>query len=349
MENKDDIRLLSPEQLKDFFIEKNQSKYRVDQISDWLWKKGVSNFSQMSNLSDSLRKSLGEKFCLNKPTKIEVKKSIDGTMKYSIQLHDKNSVEAVLIPSKKRITACISSQVGCSLDCKFCATSRLIRKRNLFFYEIFDQLFYLNEQSNAHFKRKVSNIVFMGMGEPLLNYKNVVKAINKMKLCGGLNFSAKRITISTSGIPKGIKNLANENLNCNLAVSLHSALQETREKIMPFSKNFPLEELMESLKYWYSVTKKKILYEYIIFDGINDDIKHVKALAKICEVLPCKVNFIEYNPIGDKIFRPSKVEKLQLYQKYLTDKGIVNTFRISRGRDINAACGQLVNLNGFNL
>ncbi len=345
MKKKDDIRLLNSGELEEFFISKNQKKYRVNQVIDWIWCKGVDSFSQMSNLSDNLRKLLDNNFDLKKPIEIKSHKSIDGTIKYSIQLYDGNYVEAVLIPNKNRITACISSQVGCSLDCKFCATSRLVRKRNLLFYEIFDQLFYLSEQSKILFKRKISNVVFMGMGEPLLNYSNVVKALKKITLKHGLNFSPKKITISTSGIPKLIKNIAHEDLNCNLAISLHSAIQKTREVIMPFSKKFTLEDLIDSLKYWYSVTKKKILYEYIIFDGINDDVEHIKALVKICKILPCKVNFIEYNPIGDNTYRQSKVEKLHLYQKYLNNEGIINTFRISRGRDIKAACGQLINFN----
>ena len=345
MENKDDIRLLNSEKLKEFFINKNQKKYRVNQVLDWVWNKSISSFSQMSNISDDLKNILDKEFVLNKPIEIKSYKSSDGTIKYSIQLYDKNLIEAVLIPSKKRVTACISSQVGCSLDCKFCATSRLYRKRNLFCYEIFDQLFFLNEQSKFYFKRKISNLVFMGMGEPLLNYKNVVKAINKIKLKSGLNFSAKKVTISTSGIPKIIKHIAHEDLKCNLAVSLHSAIQKTREIIMPFSRKFPIEDLIDSLKYWNRVTKKKILYEYIIFDGINDNVEHINALVKICKTIPCKVNFIEYNPTGDLRFRRCKVEKLELYQKYLTNEGIVNTYRVSRGRDINAACGQLINLN----
>ncbi len=345
MKKKDDIRLLNSKELEDFFISKNQKKYRVSQVLDWIWCKGVDSFSQMSNLSDNLRKLLEKKFDLKKPIEVKSHKSSDGTVKYSIQLYDGNYVEAVLIPNKNRITACISSQVGCSLDCKFCATSRLVRKRNLLFYEIFDQLFYLSEQSKILFESKISNVVFMGMGEPLLNYSNVVKAVRKIKLKQGLNFSPKRITISTSGIPKLIKNIAHEDLNCNLAISLHSAIQKTREVIMPFSKKFTLEDLIDSLKYWYSMTKKKILYEYIIFEGINDDIEHINALVKICKILPCKVNFIEYNPIGDITYRQSKVEKLHLYQKYLNNEGIVNTFRISRGRDIKAACGQLINFN----
>ena len=345
MENKDDIRLLNSEKLEEFFINKKQKKFRVNQVLDWVWNKNISSFSQMSNISDDLKNILDKEFVLNKPIEIKSYKSSDGTIKYSIQLYDKNLIEAVLIPSKKRITACISSQVGCSLDCKFCATSRLYRKRNLFCYEIFDQLFFLNEQSKFYFKRKISNLVFMGMGEPLLNYKNVVKAINKIKSKSGLNFSAKKITISTSGIPKIIKHIAQEDLKCNLAVSLHSAIQKTREIIMPFSRKFPIEDLIDSLKYWNRVTKKKILYEYIIFDGINDNVEHIKALVKICKTIPCKVNFIEYNPTGDLRFRRCKVEKLELYQKYLTNEGIVNTYRVSRGRDINAACGQLINLN----
>ena len=345
MEKKEDIRLLNSGELEKIFTTKNQKKYRVDQVLDWLWNKGIDSFSQMSNLSDNLIRLLDKKFVLKKPIEIKSYKSSDGTIKYSIQLYDGNYVEAVLIPNKNRITACLSSQVGCSLDCKFCATSKLVRKRNLLFYEIFDHLFYLNEQSKTLFKKKISNVVFMGMGEPLLNYSNLVKAIRKIKLKRGLNFSPKKITISTSGIPKLIKNIAHEDLNCNLAISLHSAIQKTREVIMPFSKKFTLEDLIDSLKYWYRITKKKILYEYIIFDGINDDIEHIRAFVKICKILPCKVNFIEYNSIGDKKYRQAKAEKLYLYQKHLNDEGIVNTLRISRGRDIKAACGQLINFN----
>ena len=247
MEKKEDIRLLNSGELEKIFTTKNQKKYRVDQVLDWVWNKGIDSFSQMSNLSDNLIRLLDKKFVLKKPIEIKSYKSSDGTIKYSIQLFDKNFIEAVLIPSKNRITACISSQVGCSLDCKFCATSSLIRKRNLLFYEIFDQLFYLNEQSKFYFKRKISNVVFMGMGEPLLNYKNVVKAIKKMKMECGLKFSAKKITISTSGIPKVIKQIADENLNCNIAVSLHSAIQKTRENYA-FFKKIPLEDLIDSLK-----------------------------------------------------------------------------------------------------
>lgn len=336
------------EELENLAVNYGQAAFRGRQIYQWIYnyKNRNKSLDQINVLPLEFRNVLKSKGYNH--GELNLKQRIlanDGTLKLLLQTWDNQSIESVGIPTDNRLTACLSSQVGCPMDCQFCATGKEGLKRSLKSSEIIDQLLLIESEMD----QKVSNIVFMGMGEPLLNYKNVVKAINKMKLGNGLNFSAKRITISTSGIPKGIKNLANENLNCNLAVSLHSAIQETREKIMPFSKKFPLEELMESLKYWYSVTKKKILYEYIIFDGINDDFKHVKALAKICEVLPCKVNFIEYNPIGDKIFRPSRVEKLQLYQKYLTDKGIVNTFRISRGRDINAACGQLVNLNGFNL
>src|SRR5690606_18999265 len=217
-------------------------------------------------------------------------------------------VESVLIPAKSRTTACVSSQVGCSLDCKFCATARLKRMRNLNPDEIFDQVVAIDKESRLYFDRPLSNIVFMGMGEPLMNYNNVLKAIDKITSPEGLGMSPKRITVSTSGVPKMIKKLADDGVKFKLAVSLHSAGDEIRSKIMPFSENFPLKELRESLEYWYSKTKSRITYEYVVWKGINDSQRDIDALVKFCKYVPSKVNLIEYNPIDDGEFQQADPE-----------------------------------------
>ena len=267
----------------------------------------------------------------------------DGTAKFLISLSDKNIIEAVLIPTEKRITACISSQVGCSLDCDFCATSKISRMRNLNFYEIFDQTMILNTESSKLFGRTISNIVFMGMGEPLLNYKNVLKAIEMICSKKGLGISKKKITVSTSGISKIIKILADQNVKFNLAVSLHSAIEKTRNDIMPFSKDFPLNELLDSLNYWYKKTKSKITIEYLVWQAINDNMHHINSLVDFCVKVPSKVNLIEFNEIGNLKFKTPQNMWIQKYIEILKANNISVSVRRSRGKDINAACGQLAN------
>ena len=252
-------------------------------------------------------------------------------------------VESVLIPSNDRITVCVSSQVGCGLDCKFCATSLLKRMRNLEHYEIFDQIMKLNIEANKIFNSSITNIVFMGMGEPLLNYKNVVNSISKITSEFGLGISNKKITLSTSGISKMIRKMADENVKFNLAVSLHSAIEITRNRVMPFSKSFPLKDLVESLEYWYSKTKRKITFEYLVWKDINDDFQHINALVKICKRVPSKVNLIEYNSTDNKQFETADIEWINNYINVLKDNKIPVSVRRSRGKDIQAACGQLAN------
>ena len=272
-----------------------------------------------------------------------IKKSRDGTVKFLLSLPDNNVIEAVLIPTEKRITACVSSQVGCSLDCDFCATSKIKRMRNLDFYEIFDQLMILNFESLKLFGRPISNIVFMGMGEPLLNYKNVLKSIEMICSKKGIGISKKKITVSTSGMSKIIKILADKNVKFNLAVSLHSAIEKTRNEIMPFSKDFPLSDLVDSLNYWYQKTKSKITIEYLVWEAINDNISHVNSLVNFCKRVPSKVNLIEFNDIGNLKFKSAKNRWIQKYIEILELNKISVTVRRSRGEDINAACGQLAN------
>tara|TARA_B100000902_G_C27303621_1_gene914203 strand:- start:906 stop:1958 length:1053 start_codon:yes stop_codon:yes gene_type:complete len=342
-ENKRDIRSLSIEELEKFFIQNGDQPFRAIQVYQWLWKKGVHDFDFMTNLSKSTRKLLKKYFVINHIAIHRQQKSKDGTVKNLIKLFDNLMVESVLIPSANRTTACISSQVGCSFDCKFCATSRIKRMRNLNTDEIYDQVVAIDQQSRHYFGRPISNIVFMGMGEPLLNYKNLISSIDKITKPEGLGISPSRITVSTSGLPKIIMRMADDRVKFRLAVSLHSAIQAIREKIMPFSVKFPLEELAKSLKYWYQKTSKSVTYEYIIWKDINDNEKDISALVNFCNVIPCKVNLIEYNPIQDDEFFQADSEILKAYQSTLEANRIIVTVRRSRGKDIDAACGQLSN------
>jgi 23S rRNA (adenine2503-C2)-methyltransferase len=286
---------------------------------------------------------LDSNFVINHIEVDKIQKSSDGTIKNAVKLFDDYTVESVLIPTDDRTTACVSSQVGCSLDCKFCATSKLKRMRNLNPDEIYDQVVTINNQSLKYFKRSLSNIVFMGMGEPLMNYNNLIESIKKISSDKGLNMSQKRIVVSTSGIPKMIKKLADENLKVNLALSLHSAIEDTRNRIMPFSTKFSLEDIKESLLYWYSKTKRRITFEYIVWKGINDSVDDINALVNYCKSIPSKVNLIEYNSIGDENFTSASQSMIDLYKDLLEKNRITVTVRRSRGKDIDAACGQLAN------
>ena len=339
----DDIRSISLEKLNKFIEKNNFPLYRSNQIFNWINKSSVKSFDDMTNLPKSLIDLLKENFRLNFSQISSKQISIDSTMKFAIKLHDKLVVESVLIPSGDRVTACVSSQVGCSLDCEFCATSKLSRMRNLESYEIFDQIILLNEQSIENYSLPISNIVFMGMGEPLLNYNNVINSINLITGKEGIEISNKKITLSTSGISKMIHKMADDNVKFNLAISLHSAIESTRNEIMPFSKSFPLSQLIKSLEYWYKKTKRKVTFEYLIWKGINDNFEHIDALVKICKRVPSKVNLIEYNSIDDPRF--SKADELWVnnYLNILRENNVSASIRRSRGKDIQAACGQLAN------
>ena len=338
-----DIRSLSEDELCEFFVKKGFDSYRGKQVYEWIWKKSSYTFDNMTNISKDLRIMLDENFVINHIEVDKIQKSLDGTIKNAVKLFDDYTVESVLIPTEDRTTACVSSQVGCSLDCKFCATSKLKRMRNLNPDEIYDQVVTINNQSLQYFNRPLSNIVFMGMGEPLMNYNNLVKSIEKISSDKGLNISQKRIVVSTSGIPKMIKKLADENLNVNLALSLHSAIEETRNKIMPFSSKFPLNNIKESLDYWYTKTNRKITFEYIVWKGINDTTKDIDSLVSYCRSIPSKVNIIEYNSIGDEDFKSANNNIIEQYKRALEKNKITVTIRRSRGKDIDAACGQLAN------
>jgi len=340
---KKDIRKLSQQELEVYFQSIGEKTFRAKQVYEWLWKKNAHQFDDMTNISKPLRESLGDNFMIQ-PVEVDLlQKSNDGTIKNAVKLHDGNIVESVLIPTETRTTACISSQVGCSLDCTFCATARLKRMRNLTAAEIVDQVVIIDDESKRYFNRPLSNIVFMGMGEPLLNYNEVISAIKKITLPEGLGMSPKRITLSTSGIPKMIEKLADEDLKVKLAVSLHSAREEVRNVIMPFSEKFPLTDLANSLQYWYEKTKSKITFEYIVWGGINDQKQDIDALVRFCKKVPSKVNIIEYNSIDDGIYKQATDKALDDYIYALEKNNIVVNVRRSRGKDIDAACGQLAN------
>lgn len=342
-QEKKDIRALTKDQLRDFFVTNGDKAFRGNQVYEWLWQKSAHSFDVMTNISKETRDMLEGNFVINHIQVDQMQRSSDGTIKNAVRLHDDLIVESVLIPTATRTTACVSSQVGCSLDCKFCATSRLKRMRNLNPDEIYDQVVAIDNESRLYFDKPLSNIVFMGMGEPLMNYNNVLKSIDKITSKEGLGMSPKRITVSTSGVPKMIKKMADDGVKFNLAVSLHSAIDEVRTTIMPFNKNFPLKDLREALEYWYAKTKNRITYEYVVWEGINDSQKDANALVQFCRFAPSKVNIIEYNPIDDGEFQQASNKAIEMYQKTLEANGITVTVRRSRGKDIDAACGQLAN------
>ena len=340
---KKDIRAYTKDQLREFFVSQGDKSFRGNQVYEWLWSKGAHSFEGMTNLSKTTRELLEENFVINHIRVDQMQRSSDGTIKNAVRLHDGLVVESVLIPTATRTTACVSSQVGCSLDCKFCATARLKRMRNLNPDEIYDQVVAIDNESRLYHNHPLSNIVFMGMGEPLMNYKNVIKAIDMITSPEGLGMSPKRIIVSTSGVPKMIKKMADDEVRFGLAVSLHSAIDEVRTKIMPFNDTFPLSDLREALEYWYEKTKSRITYEYVVWEGINDRKQDIDALVRFCMYVPCKVNLIEYNPIDDGEFQQAKPEAINNYISALEKRNIVVNVRRSRGKDIDAACGQLAN------
>lgn len=343
VENKPNIRSFDKDELKELFIEKGEKGFRADQVYQWLWQKHVVDFESMTNISKPLRAFLEEHFCIHQLSTVTSQVSKDKTIKSAFSLFDGKIVEGVLIPTASRMTACISSQVGCSLDCKFCATAQLKMMRNLSPDEIFDQVVALNNQAKSNYKIPLSNIVYMGMGEPLLNYKNVMESIRLISSPEALGMSPKRITLSTSGVAKMIVKMADDGVKFNLALSLHVANNEKRSKLMSINDSNPLELIADSLKYFYEKTGTRITYEYIIFKDFNDDISDAKELADFCKHVPCKVNIIEYNPIENGYFQQASKHKTDAFIQYLESRNVIVNVRRSRGKDIDAACGQLAN------
>jgi len=343
---KKNIRHLSEEEIKANLAELSEPGFRAAQISQWVWQKGAASFDEMTNLPKALRDKLAENFDIYKMTIATRQISSDGTIKLAFRLYDGELVEGVLIPHEKRMTACISSQVGCSLACSFCATARLPRKRNLYFDEIYDQVALIHRETMQQNSLPLTNIVFMGMGEPLLNYGQVQKAIKKITSDEGLGMAPKRITVSTAGIAKMITKLGDENVKFNLALSLHAANDKKRNQIMAINETNDLETLKAALKHFYNQTGSRVTFEYVMLKGFNDTLEDAKELADFCAAVPCKVNLIEYNPIENGIFEKSSGNALHRFKDHLETRHIIANIRRSRGEDIDAACGQLANKGG---
>lgn len=337
------IRDLSLEQLTEQIVALGESSFRAKQIYEWLWKKSAVQFSEMLNLSKSLREQLESHYTINAIVIDVQQKSMDGTIKCRFKLVDGHMIEGVLIPSENRMTACVSSQVGCNLGCTFCATGFIKMKRNLEPYEIYDQVVLLNKASLEHHKQPLTNIVFMGMGEPLLNYNNVLAGIAKITGEDGLHISAKRITVSTAGLAKMIRKLADDQVKFNLALSLHAADDIKRSKLMPINEANNLNDLVKALNYFHDKTGNRITFEYILFDGINESMEDAKNLVTLCSKVPARVNIIEYNTIREADFHKSKEDQREKFIAYLETHRVVAKVRRSRGKDIDAACGQLAN------
>jgi 23S rRNA (adenine2503-C2)-methyltransferase len=341
---KPNIRTFSKDELGEYFESIGEKRFRLQQVWEWLWQKGAMDFNAMSNLSKDLRTKLEDKFVLPSLSINTTQHSEDGTVKSRFKTHDGHMIEGVLIPTEERLTACVSSQIGCSLSCKFCATGFLERQRNLSFDEIYDEVVLINQQAMAIYGKKLTNIVFMGMGEPLLNYKNVLKAIDRITAADGLAMSPRRITVSTAGVSKMIRQLGDDQVRFKLALSLHAANDKKRQEIMPINESNDLRSLVDALNHFYKQTKNEITLEYILFDNFNDSIEDAAELMKVYRQVPADlVNIIEYNPIDFARFKKPSEEKTAAFMQFLEKNRVNSRLRKSRGKDIDAACGQLAN------
>lgn len=343
--SKQNIRNLNFSEIKAQFEAMGEKSFRAKQVFEWLWKKNAGTFEEMSNLSKDLREKLETHFYIDKIVLDDQQISSDKTIKCAFEVDPGKVVEGVLIPTTNRTTACISSQVGCSLSCTFCATGKLKLMRNLTAGEIVDQVVYLRDQAENRYGQTLTNIVYMGMGEPLLNYKNVLRSIEMLTSEEGLGISPRRITVSTAGIAKMIKKLGDDQVKFNLALSLHAANDKKRSQIMEINDTNDLDTLREALEYFYEKTGSRVTFEYIIFKDFNDNLEDAQELAAFCKCVPCKINIIEYNPIDDGGFKQADTVKVDAFAKYLEDRNLVVNIRRSRGKDIDAACGQLANKN----
>lgn len=341
MEKKVAIRNLNFDQLKAEMLAAGEPAFRAKQVYEWIWKKAARSFDSMGNIPKTTREWLSEKFSLQIVTTAEAQYSSDRTIKSSFELYDKNLVEGVLIPTRERMTACVSSQVGCSLTCSFCATGYMDRKRNLESFEIYDQVVLIRDQAQEKYGQALTNIVYMGMGEPLLNYANVLKSIEHITSPEGLNMAPRRITVSTAGIAKMILKLADDQVKFNLALSLHAANDTKRNQIMPINESNTLEALKAALQYFFEKTGNDITLEYIVFNKFNDTLEDARELVEFAKGIPCKINLIEYNPIAESTFVNAEADAIAKFSAYLESKRMIVNIRRSRGRDIDAACGQL--------
>ncbi len=334
------IRQASLHDISHFLISNGEKVFRAKQIWQWIWQRGVTDFEEMTNLSRATRELLSHNWYFDRLEPIHIQTASDGTIKTAWKLYDNEIVESVLIPGNQKFTVCVSSQAGCPLGCKFCATGTLGFKRNLTYGEIFNQVTAAKAAAEAR-GFPLSNIVFMGMGEPMLNYENVLTAIERITADDGLAMSPYRITVSTAGIPDRIRQLADDGVRFNLAVSLHAAKESVRTSLMPINKTYPLKDVAESLKYFVKKTGTRPTFEYLLLKDINDSLEDAKALAFYCRQFPIKINLIEYNHVEGSDFQHSPEKKRDEFVKYLEHCNMIVNIRRSKGKDIDAACGQL--------
>jgi 23S rRNA (adenine2503-C2)-methyltransferase len=348
-EQKIDLKSLSREALQAFCEERKLPRYRADQLFQWLYQKGASTFEEMTNLPKKLREELDEIAFISTLNLVNREDSRDGTMKFLFHLHDDPSykVEAVLIPdfyedgAAKRLTICVSSQVGCVFGCAFCATGKMGFFRNLTHGEIVDQVQYINRITEEKYGKKITNIVYMGMGEPLHNYKAVTESSAIITDPKSIDLSPKRITVSTVGLTKQIRQLADEDQPFNLAISLHAPDDLKRDKIMPINASMNLQSLKEAVQYYHRKTEKPLTYEYLLFDEFNDSPEDALNLARIVKWAPSKVNIIMYNNVAGVELKRAREDRLNRFMQTLIREEVTATVRRSRGDDINAGCGQL--------
>ncbi|MEO0088147.1 MAG: 23S rRNA (adenine(2503)-C(2))-methyltransferase RlmN [candidate division WOR-3 bacterium] len=338
MEN---IKSFTIRELKELVKNFNWEEYNAYQIFQWLWQKKVNDFSLMTNLSKSKREYLKNNFVISELKILATKKAKDGTEKFLFELSDSNKIEAVFIPEEKRRTICVSSQVGCPLKCLLCNSGKIPFKRNLYFYEICDQILMIEKILNI----KPTNIVFMGIGEPLLNLEEVLKAIQIINSPIGFGISARKITISTAGIVEGIYRLAEIKKKIKLAISLNATKDEIREYLMPINKKYPISEILKACEYYWQKKRERITFEYVLIKDINDDEEDAYRLKKMLRKIPCKINLIPFNPFPEVSFQPSSLKRIEKFMKILAEANYTVTLRKSRGQEILAGCGQLAYQN----
>jgi 23S rRNA (adenine2503-C2)-methyltransferase len=336
-----DIRSLGAEELRQWVATQGEKPFRAKQLWQWLWAKDAPSLEAMTDLPKGLRAALAAQFSLTKPAIVHEARSSDGSIKYGLAMADGSVVETVLIPTDSRVTVCISSQVGCSLTCKFCATGYMPLKRNLEPWEIADQVSFARREAMREYGRSLTNIVYMGMGEPLLNYRNMMASIERVTAPDGLGISPRRITVSTAGIAKLIRRLADDDFRCEFALSLHAATDVKRAEIMPINESNTLEALADSLQYFHDKTGTRVTFEYICFDQFNDSLDDAQALVGFARQVPCKINLIEYNPIQEAGFRNASGNRMHTFRRHLEANGLIVNVRRSRGRDVDGGCGQL--------
>lgn len=339
------IRLLSLKEIQDLLLPLGYRKQQAAELFQYIWYRFYTDFSEMHSLPVALIELLSGSYFIPRTIIHTTQHSEDGTVKCSLKLHDHSLIEGVLIPAPNRVTVCVSSQVGCSLSCKFCATGYMNRKRNIGFDEIVDQVVLLNTLSIEKYNMPISNVVFMGMGEPMLNYSNVLKAISKLTDQKGLSIAPRRITISTAGVSKMIRKLGDEQIKVNLALSLHAANDTKRDEIMPVNETNNLSELEDALNYFYTKSRNEITLEYILLDGFNDSLQDADELIAFYKKVPVHlVNILEYNTIENALYRKPDEETINTFVRHLQTHNINAHLRRSRGKDIDAACGQLANV-----